>query len=118
MNEKIILPTIYLSGPQIGIPGNIFSEFKLVEEKLIELGLRVLIPNDFFEHIDTVGFKQNDFMRERVKRMMEADIILTLENWEHDRDCKNEVIIARLLDIPVKHIVTFISTYGKASEKI
>lgn len=114
MSEKSSNPTVYLSGPQIGIPGNMFSEFNLVKEKLQALSLNVLIPSDFFEHIDTVGFKHNDYMRERIKRMMESDIIITLENWEHDRDCKNEVIVARLLEIPVKHVVHFLSTYGKA----
>lgn len=101
--------TVYLSGPITGMPENNYREFKLAEERINAMGFETLVPHDFFFGIDTREFKHNDYMRECIKQMMDADIVVTLKDWEQSKDCKMEVTIAREMDIPVQHIISFLN---------
>lgn len=108
-------PIVYFFVPVTPDVDNNYKECKLIAEKLNALNINVLLPHELFTHIDTIGFKQIDFLRERVKRMIESDIILTWDGWEKDEICIAEVRIARELQQTVQHIVAFLQAHGKAN---
>lgn len=108
-------PIIYLSGPITGTPQNNYPEFKKVEERMNAVGLKVLVPHDFFEGMDTSEFKHNDYMRICIEKMMKATLIVTLKGWEDSVGCKMEINIARELNIPVQPVSTFFANQKHAN---
>jgi hypothetical protein len=103
---------VYISGPITGLPDNNYYEFMHAQERINAAGLDCLVPHEFFTHIDTVGFKHDDYMRVCIAEMMKADIIVTLKDWELSKGAKMEVNIAREMQMPVKHIVAFLAEHG------
>ena len=114
MGKENRKPIVYISGPITDMPELNYPEFKHAEEKINALGLDTLVPHDFFQDIDTGGFIHNDYMRVCIAEMMKADLVVTLKDWELSKGCKMEVNIAREIEIPVIHIVSFLEKHAKA----
>lgn len=105
--------TVFLSGPIFGLQTLNYNEFKLAEERINALGYKTIIPHDLFDEIDMTEVNQQIYKRVCVKHMMDANVVVTLQDWEQCPFSKNQVLVAREMEIPVQHIITFLN--GKSN---
>jgi hypothetical protein len=108
--------TIYLSGPITGMAENNFTAFAKVEEKLNALGHNVLNPHTICQDVNPKDFATEEHYWQYCMRLcvaamsVDADMVLTLDGWEHSRGAKKEVNIARELGfIEVQSTVKFLA---------
>ena len=104
--------TIYLSGPITGMPNNNYRAFAMLQEQIEALGHKVINPHELFEAVDTTGFEWEDYMRGCIIGMMQADLVITLSDWDKSKGARIEVDLARNLSMPVEHYVNFLHRNG------
>jgi nucleoside 2-deoxyribosyltransferase len=98
---------IYISGPMTGYPEMNFPEFERVATELRGLGYTALSPHEVELPQYPKGFKPKTkeeatemwlaFMREDIKLLMDADIVVTLDGWETSKGATIEVTLGRSL---------------------
>lgn len=92
---------VYISGPITGFEEGNFASFKQMEDKLKSLGCGVINPHRLFTCDEVANFCWDDFMRRCIKYMMDADLLVTLDEWYNSKGATMEVHVARSLNIPV-----------------
>lgn len=108
---------VYISGPMTGLPNFNHDEFNRVAAELRNRGYEVLNPAETKVEEYPLDFQprnENDerkmwqaYMREAIRMMMDADVIVTLPGWEKSRGAKIEVILGNDLGIPVYAVGEF-----------
>lgn len=100
---------IYLSGPISNMPNGNVEEFAAAAAHLRKLGHEVLNPHEITECFDFDPVKDYEaIMRLDVAEMVtKATEVVTLKGWEQSPGANREVHIARLMHIPVNHIVKY-----------
>jgi hypothetical protein len=88
------------------MPKNNYNEFALAQEKIEAAGFKVVQPHELLQDVEI-----NDrTLKLRVSALSVCDKVVTLPEWEADHDSKREVQIARIMDMPVENILTFLKT--------
>ena len=117
MNPK----TIYLSGPRNQIPENSYHQFAEAAEKIIALGYNVINPHVICQDIQRHLFLTDKAYQEHCMRLCIAemsgfaDTVVTLKDWEFNKEANIEVNVARdLRFISVEHIISFLANHKNA----
>lgn len=94
---------IYISGPMSGLPDNNKPAFHAAAKLLRNLGHMVINPAE----IDVPDPSWINYMREDIRQMMAADIVVLLPGWANSRGAKLERHIAIEIGMPVRLIEEF-----------
>lgn len=97
------LAMVYISGPITGFEEGNFSAFKQMEDRLKELECGIINPHRLFTTDEVQNFQWEDFMKRCIKHMMDADLVVTLDEWHNSKGATMEVHIAHSLGIKVTH---------------
>lgn len=81
---------IYISGPMSGLPEFNFPAFTEAAKKLRELGHIVISPHE----IEQPALTWEACMRQDIKQLMDADMVVVLPGWEKSKGANIEVDIA------------------------
>lgn len=102
----------YLSGKMRGLPGRGFDLFEAGAKLLTQKGWRCISPAaldtqlGFDPHIERDDIEQFD--RERFRHdftvLLTADAIALLPNWQHSRGARAELLVARMIGLPVYEV--------------
>lgn len=91
---------VYLSGPMSGFPEWNFPAFNAAAEHLRNAGYRVFNPAELPHPADTTPLKV--FMREDIRALLGADIVVVLPEWEKSKGARLEVLIAQNLGLEIR----------------
>ncbi|MGG1601114.1 DUF4406 domain-containing protein [Paenibacillus naphthalenovorans] len=94
---------IYISGPMSGLPDNNKPAFHAAAKLLRNLGHTVINPAE----IEVPDPSWSNYMREDIRQMMAADIVVLLPGWANSRGAKLERHIAIEIGMPVRLIEEF-----------
>ena len=89
----------YVSGPMTIIEDNNITAFRLAAEELRALGYEVLSPLELPTTMR--GAEWHDCLREDIKAICDADMLVLLSGWEHSSGAHLEVHIAHRLGLGV-----------------
>lgn len=103
LDEKV-KGIIYISGPMTGLPDYNYPLFHGVAAALRRRSFAVINPAEFFG--GKADRTRNEYMRESILRLMEADGVVLLPGWEKSQGALLEVAIAKELDIPINIVKT------------
>jgi hypothetical protein len=100
---------IYISGPISAMPNGNREEFAAAAAHLRKQGFEVINPHELTEGMDFHPERDyEEIMRLDVAEMvLKAREVVTLNGWENSPGATREVAIARLMKIPVSHIVKY-----------
>lgn len=97
------MKVVYLSGKITGLSEEEYKKaFNKAETKLKEFGYRVINPA---RKGVIPGYEWEDYMRDCIKDLCDADLLYHLPNWEDSKGAKLEHEIAIKLKIPVLEIL-------------
>lgn len=92
--------TIYLAGPMTGYHQSNYPKFFDLETKLKSLGFsNILNPANNPKDVNCHSWEE--FMRDAIKLIIDADAVIFLDGWERSRGANIELIIAQALKLKV-----------------
>ncbi len=97
------MTAIYLSGPMTGLPDYNYPAFNEAAAQLREFGFRVLNPAELFGG-DTTRSRSEYLKADLLVLIQDAELVVTLPEWEQSQGARLEVEVAFQLGLPVKHI--------------
>ena len=111
-----MIGTVYISGPMAGYPNMNEPAFRAAENTIWDAGAEPLTPHDILPH-EHIGAcptvygngspKDHDsgcYLRGDLVAMLDkADSLYVLPGWSRSRGAQIEVLIARLLRIPIEY---------------
>ncbi len=97
------MSTIYLSGPMTGLPDYNYPAFNEAAAQLRQFGFRVLNPAEIFGG-DMTRSRSEYLKADLLLLIQEAELVVTLPEWEQSAGARLEVEVAFQLGLPVKHI--------------
>lgn len=93
---------IYISGPMTGYAEYNFPAFNQLAAQLRAQGYAVSNPAEHVLVDDHGVFRTwQSFMREDIREVSKADVLVVLPGWEKSRGARAEVVVARMLALPV-----------------
>lgn len=95
--DKKIKGIIYISGPMTGLPDYNYPLFNATAAALRKRGYAVINPAEFFG--GKADRTREEYMRESILRLMEADGLMLLPEWHKSPGAVLEVAIARELEM-------------------
>lgn len=100
---------IYLIGPWSGLPNLNKAAFDDVQQKLQSIGYSVVNPFDLFENADVASMKHTEYMRTRIKGLIECDSFVLLEGHERSTDASSERIVAQNIGLSQMRLADLLS---------
>lgn len=98
----IVYPnTVYVSGKITGMPNLNKYKFEAAEKHLTQCGYDVINPHKLPSNHDK---SWESYMKECVKALTTAQMVVVLDDWKHSRGAIREVMLAKWLNIPVVSI--------------
>jgi hypothetical protein len=97
---------IYLSGPMTGYEDFNYPAFRSAASYLRTLGLEVFDPSECFNGDQTLS--KETYMREDIRAVLSARMVVTLEGWEQSSGAQLEVEVAKAIGVPVISYDTFV----------
>ena len=97
------MTAIYLSGPMTGLPDYNYPAFNEAAAQLRQFGFRVLNPAEIFGG-DMTRSRSEYLKADLLVLIQEAELVVTLPEWEQSAGARLEVEVAFQLGLPVKHI--------------
>lgn len=105
---------LYISGPMTRHADLNRATFNEAAKKLRAEGYEVINPAD----IDLgKGASWQDYMRESLRRMADADGVALLSGWRRSRGARTEEHVARSLGIPVCHLNVWLASSHEGATK-
>lgn len=89
---------LYLSGPMTGLPEYNYPAFRTASEELRSKGFIVFDPSEVFD--GDQSFAKEIYMREDIKAVLDAHLVVTLDGWEQSSGARLEVEVAKACGIP------------------
>jgi hypothetical protein len=89
---------VYISGPITGHEATYQAEFAAARGTLTLLGYDPVMPTEL--SVVSKYKQRSDYMREDLIAMCDCDFIYLLPGWEESRGARDEVYLAKALDIP------------------
>ena len=90
-------PTLYISGAISGIPDLNRPKFSNATKKLRGLGYIVINPHEICDGISAVDWDK--CMRVCIRRLVDADILVLLDDWQQSRGAQIEFTLAKQIGI-------------------
>lgn len=90
---------VYISGPMTGLPNFNFDNFNRVAKYLRALGYEVINPAENFN--GKTDLPRDEYMREDIKNVMDANTIVVLDGWTESKGAVTEVRIAREIGLDI-----------------
>lgn len=87
----------YISGPMRGIPNLNRDLFYAAQERCERAGMAVFNPAD--EPPQYADAPMSECMRKDISALLETDVIVLLPGWQQSEGARQEVSIARVLDL-------------------
>ena len=100
-------PTLYISGAISGIPDLNRPKFTSTTKSLRGLGYIVINPHELCEGIPPEEW--NKCMRICIRRLVDADVLILLDDWQQSRGAQIEFTIAKQLGIKTISLQDFIN---------
>jgi hypothetical protein len=88
--------SVYVSGPMSGIPNHNAEAFNEAARRLRAIGYKVLNPAENDNGSHDKGWVY--YMHLDIKHVVESDMLVMLEGWEHSKGAQLEVAVARRLE--------------------
>jgi len=98
---------IYISGPVTGMPNENRHAFEAAAVRLNQLGFDPIIPHHHVSPWDT----WEESMRSRIRVMMDADAVFTLDGCDRSNGARVEIDLAGNIGIPVFNTVGDMAAY-------
>jgi len=90
--------SIYIAGPMTGLPDYNYPKFHSMESLLREMGFRnILNPADIAG--GETGYYYGYYIRESLKMIAKADIVVFLDGWENSKGANLEFHAAQLMGL-------------------
>lgn len=89
---------LYLSGPMTGLPDYNYPAFRKASQELRSRGFTVFDPSECFD--GDQGLPKETYMREDIKAVLNACLIVLLDGWENSEGARLEVEVAKACGIP------------------
>lgn len=89
---------VYICGPMTGLPDYNYPAFNECAERLRELGFHVENPAE--NPVPDCG-SYNGYMRMAIAQLVRCDQVVLLPGWMNSKGARQEVEIARFLEIPL-----------------
>lgn len=102
--DNKVIAIVYISGPMTGLPDYNYPMFHGVAEALRRRNFAVINPAEFFG--GKADRTRNEYMRESILRLLEADAMVLLPGWEKSAGARLEVAICQELNIPINLVKT------------
>lgn len=90
--------TLYIAGPMTGLPEFNYPAFNAAAAKLRAAGYTVLNPAENPQPCRQPTWQ--DWMRQAIGMLIQADAVATLDGWNESRGATVEVSLAGAIDIP------------------
>lgn len=105
---------LYISGPMTDLKDYNRMAFNQAADALSAEGYQVINSAD----IDLgKGASWQDYMRESLRRMADADGVALLSGWRRSRGARTEEHVARSLGIPVCHLNVWLASSHEGATK-
>jgi len=101
-------PTLYVSGAITGVPELNRPKFSAATKKLRGMGYIVINPHEICD-----GLSEDEWekcMRICIAKLMDADIIILLDDWKQSRGAKIECDVAVKVGIDAQEFNDFLNT--------
>lgn len=95
---------IYLTGAIAGVHIDAIGEFQQAQQQLLDAGHDVSSALDYALDADNREYP-NIIKHHRATKLIGSDLVVALDNYEHDVDSLREVAFARHLEIPVRPLI-------------
>lgn len=82
-----------------GLPNFNYDAFNEAASTLRDLGNHVFNPAECFGGVQNLP--NEEYMREDIKAVLEATVVVTLEGWENSPGAQLEVEVAKVCGIPI-----------------
>lgn len=92
-------PVVYISGPMTGIKDHNYPAFIAAAQKLRRKGYLVFNPAENFGGDRTKPYLE--YLRCDIRQVAQSQAVVVLEGYENSRGARAEIVVARLLEIPV-----------------
>ena len=102
---------IYLSGPMTGYEDFNYPAFRKASSYLRTLGLEIFDPSECFNGDQSLS--KETYMREDIRAILSARIVVTLDGWEKSSGAQLEVEVAKAIGVPVTSYDSFIQTLAE-----
>lgn len=100
---------IYLIGPTIGKPRANRDRFEEVAKALRDKGYMVTNLFDEYETLDVTSMDRREFMRVRLKALLDCDTYTIVENFKGDAFAECEMKLATEVGIEFKNMAQLIN---------
>jgi hypothetical protein len=101
-------PTLYISGAISNAPDLNRTKFANATKQLRGLGYIVINPHEICEGIPAEEWAKG--MRICIKKLMDADVLILLDDWQQSRGAQIEFTISKQLNYKTIALETFIKS--------
>lgn len=98
---------VYITGPTDNLENDNLTEFQSFKNIVKGFDHHAVIPHDLIKTLDTKDFESTEYLKEGLKNLLDADMVITLSNWHNSKRAVTEVNTARVADIEVVHFTQF-----------